>query len=163
MTDLELSGRAAKLVAQVQDVATGALAPGERVLVAVRVNRQGAVVAIAAGATGGAVGAVVASKVLESGAEEGGNSGFPSDAQMAFGLTDRSLVITGRSGLSGKPKHFRAAIPLEEIAGVTHEPGRMGDVLTLQTRSGFEHTFSCVKVDPGAEFAQALTERLKSA
>ena len=38
--------------------------------------------------------------------------------------------------------------------------GRMGGELHLRLRSGTEVTFSCVKVDPGEVFAQALTERL---
>jgi len=160
MTDHDLSRRAAKLVAQVQEVAKGALPAGEQVLVAVRVNREGAVVATAAGAIGGAAGAVVAGKILEASGAEGEHADLFSDLQMALGLTDRSVVVTSRSSLSGKPKAFRGTIPLEHVEGVTHEPGRMGDELHLRLRSGTEVTFSCVKVDPGEVFAQALTERL---
>lgn len=160
MADHPSSGRAAKLAAQVADVAEGRLAPDEAILTAVRVNLQGTVAATAAGAIGGAVGAVVAAQALEAGGEEADVAGFPSDPQQALGLTERSVVITGRSGLSGRPKRFRCRVPLDEIEAVRHEPGRLGDTLRITMRSGAEVTYSCVKVDPGAAFARALDEHL---
>jgi hypothetical protein len=153
-------GRAAKLVAQVTQAAGDALSPGESIVAAVRVNLKGTVAATAGGALGGAAGAIAGSKALAEGAEEAAAAGFPTTAQQALGVTDRAVVVTSRSGLSGKPKAYLASIPLSDIESVTLEPGRMGDALTFAMRNGTSTTFQAVKVDPGASFAEAVQQRL---
>src|SRR5690606_7995025 len=157
----EVSGRAAKLVAQVSGVARGQLPPGEAVELAVRVNLAGTATATAAGAVGGAVGVVAASTITEQGAGSAAAAGFPTARQQAIGLTAAHLVVCSRSSLSGRPKAFLALVPLGEVASVGHAPGTLGDQLTFTMRSGATTTFECVKVDPGAELAAAITRRLR--
>lgn len=153
-------GRAAKLVEQVTKAAGDALAPGEAIVAAVRVNLKGTVAATAGGAIGGAAATVAGANALERGADSAAGAGFPTTAQQALGVTDRAVVATSRSSLSGKPKAFLASIPLADIESVTHEPGRMGDELTFTMRDGTSTTFDAVKVDPGAAFAEAVQQRL---
>jgi hypothetical protein len=152
--------RAAKLVAQLTAAAGAHLPPGETVHLAVRVNLSGTVAATAAGAVGGALGAVAAASATESGAESAAAAGFPTARQQAIGVTDTHLVVCSRGGLSGRPKAFLALVPLEALVGVEHVAGRLGDQLTFTMRSGAATTFECVKVDPGAELAEAITNRL---
>src|SRR5690606_33611650 len=121
------TGRAAKLIEQVTKAEGDALPPNEAIVSAVRVNLKGTVAATAAGgALGGVVGAVIASKAFSRGADEAAAAGFPTVAQQALGVTDRAIVVTSRSGLSGKPKAFLASIPLADIQSVELEPGGMG-------------------------------------
>ena len=148
-----------KLVAQLTAAAGAGVPAGEPVLAAVRVNLKSTVAATAAGALGGVAGAAVAARVAGD-ARSATDAGFSTAAQQALGLTDRHLVVCSRSSLTGRPKAFHAAIPLTAIAGVTHEPGRLGDSLTFAMQSGAVMTFQCVKVDPGAAFAAALAARL---
>lgn len=153
-------GRAVKLVEQVTKAAGDALQPDETIVAAVRVNLKGTVAATAGGALGGAVGMVAGANALEKGADEAAAAGFPTTAQQALGVTDRAIVITSRSGLSGKPKAYLASIPLADIESATLEAGRMGDKLTFTMRNGTATTFDSVKVDPGAAFAEAVQQRL---
>jgi len=89
-------------------------------------------------------------------------AGFPAVGQQAFGLSDDHLVVCSRSSLSGRPKKFLLALPLADFAAVDFEPGKLQDRLTFTMRSGAQVEFSCVKVDPGAAFATALTAALKA-
>ena len=162
MSDDALSGRAKKVVQQMTDAVGEHLSAGESIELAVRVNLKGTVTATAAGALGGATGAVAAANALSPGVEEAAAAGFPTDTQQALGLTSSALVVASRSGFSGKPKTYRCSVPLSAIASVVHEPGRLGDQLTLTMADGSSTTFECVKVDPGAEFAEAVTRRLGS-
>lgn len=121
----QLTGRAAKLASQVTGVASPALAGGETVLIAVRVNLTSTVAATAAGAIGGAAGTLAGAAAHEAGCAQAAEAGFPSDPQQALGLTERALVITSRGGLSGKPKQLRQVVPLTDLESVRHEPGRL--------------------------------------
>ncbi len=157
MGDIELSARAAKLARHVEQIAASHLGDAGEVRIAVRVNLQGLVGATAGWAIGGAVGMAAGSK-LTSSAEDVADAGFPTDAQQAIGLTDDAVVVVSRSPLSGKPKAFRASIPLGAVAGAHLEKGGMGDKLRLELSSGARVDFTCVKTDPGAEFAAALNQ-----
>lgn len=160
MTGPKISKKTAKLAGKVEMIAQEALAPGESVVIAVRVLTKGTVGGVAAAATGGAIGIIASSKMAESTGRAVEAAGFPSDPQQVLALTDRSLLFVNRSSLSGQPKELRWSVPLEEVADVRHEKGRMGDHLHLVLRSGAEISYTCVKVDPGAEFAQAAIDRI---
>lgn len=162
MTEQRISPRAAKLASKVAELAKGELAPDEAVLMAVRVLLKGTVGATAAGAIGGVAGVLVSAKITESGGKEAEMVGFPTDPQQALGLTHQSLVVVSRSQLSGKPKAFRALIPLEAITDIAFERGKMGDGLTFTMQDGSEFSYVCVKVDPGEEFARAVKERIQA-
>lgn len=162
MTTESLSGRAAKLTRLVEDVASPYLEVTGSVIIAVRVNLQGLVAATAASALGGAAGRLVDSaSTLDASVDEAERAGFPTDAQQAIGLTEDALVVVSRSSLSGKPKTFRAAIPLSAVESVHFERGRMGDTLRFEMVSGARADFVCTKVDPGEQFAAAVTRRLR--
>lgn len=162
MTTESLSGRAAKLARLVDDVASPHLEESRSVIIAVRVNLQGLVASTAASALGGAAGRLVNDdSTLAAASDEAEGAGFPTDAQQAIGLIADALVVVSRSSLSGKPKTFRAAIPLSAVESVRFERGRMGDTLRFEMVSGARADFVCVKVDPGEQFAAAVDQRLR--
>lgn len=157
MTTPTLSKRSTKLADAVTAIARPALEPDESVSIAVGVMPKGAVGGIAAGSVGGAVGVIASSKILRSSEKEIEPTGLPSDPQQVIGLTARALLFFSRSRVTGRPKELRSSLPLEEIAAIRHEGARMGDRLHLTLRSGAEVSYTCVKVDPGAAFAEAVT------
>jgi hypothetical protein len=152
----------AKTIDVVAKLAAPHLAAGETVHEAVRVNLAGTVAATAAGALGGAVGAVIADKAATPGRESATEAGFPTDRQQALAVTDQRILVFRRSALSGKPKDLVGEVPLAAVAGIEHQPGRMGDTLRFTMASGHQTQFECVKVDRGAEFAQAVAARIAS-
>lgn len=157
MSDIRLSARAAKLARQVDEIAASHLGGPGRVRIAVRVNLQGLVTATAAGVIGGPAALLAGSSKLEASTEGMAELGFPTDAQQAIGLTDDALVVVSRSQLSGKPKSFRCTIPLRAVAAAHFEKARLGDKIRFEMTSGALVDFVCVKVDPGEEFAAAVT------
>ncbi|RJQ48048.1 MAG: hypothetical protein C4534_00225 [Gaiellales bacterium] len=147
-------GKTAKKLAK---LARGELEPGEEIIAGLRVNLKGTALGtgLAVG-LGGIGGIALGSKLMSRGQENAADAGIEFSQQMSFGLTDRRIIIWKRSPASGKTKEVIGSIPLEEIEGVSFQPGKLGDRLTLVLSGGRELTLEAARVDKGQEFADRL-------
>jgi hypothetical protein len=148
---------AAKVVAQIQALAEPQLEAGEQFLGGVRVNQKGMTTGAA---LGGLVGAAVAHRAAKGQREAQRAAGLPALTQMAFGLTDRRVLIFSRSAMSGKPKAFVAALALDDVVGIDFEPAMLLPKLSISFHDGNVARFEAVRIDEPEAFANALRDAL---
>jgi len=152
-----------KIVQQLVALSEEHLEAGEGVVAGVRVNQKGASRAAAGGAVGGLLGAAVAHKMTKGGREAQAAAGFPPNAQLAFALTDRRLLVFDRGAMSGRPKRFLTSMPLSDIVSVRYEPAKLVPRIHLGLASGAEVGFEAVRLDDPEHFAAALDAALAPA
>ncbi|MEQ8841207.1 MAG: hypothetical protein RIB98_09505 [Acidimicrobiales bacterium] len=138
------------------------LEPGETVLAGTFVQPAGAIRRqVAYGAIGGVIGAVVSQKAGEKRANETptAEEGIVIDippGKAVLGLTDRRLLVFGHSAMTGRPKGLNAAIPLDQVAGVTHESGKLTGKLLVSFADGTSIDFDVVKTAKPGPFVDAF-------
>ncbi len=150
----------AKTVDVLKSLCEPHLEPGEEFLGGTRVNQKGMAKAAAGFGIGGAIGGGIAAAATSKNRAAQTDAGFPTTPQLAFGLTDRRLLVFNRSVMSGKPKDLLASVALAEIASSHFEPAKLVPKLHLVLTSGAEVGFEAIKLDKPEEFAAILGQLL---
>lgn len=138
------------------------LEEGETVLAGTFVQPPGAIRRqVAFGAIGGVVGAVVGDKLAQKRAAETptADEGIVVDippGKAVLGITDRRFLVFGHSTMSGKPKGLNASIPLDQVAAVTHESGKLTGKLLVTFADGTSIDFDVVKTAKPGPFVEAF-------
>lgn len=138
------------------------LESGETVVAGTFVQPAGAIRSqIAYGAIGGVVGMAVGQKVGEKRAKENptADEGMVIDippGKAVLGITDRRLLVFGHSTMSGRPKGLNAAIPLDQVAGISHESGKLTGKLLVTFADGTSIDFDVVKTAKPGPFVDAF-------
>jgi hypothetical protein len=138
------------------------LEAGETVLAGTFVQPPGAIRRqVAFGAIGGVVGAVVGDKLAQKRAGETptADEGIVVDippGKAVLGITDRRFLVFGHSTMSGKPKGLNASIPLDQVAGITHESGKLTGKLLVSFADGTSIDFDVVKTAKPGPFVEAF-------
>lgn len=138
------------------------LEEGETVIAGTFVQPPGAIRRqVAFGAIGGAVGAVVGDKIAEKRANENpvAEEGIVVDippGKAVLGITDRRLLVFGHSTMSGKPKGLNAAFPLDQVADITVETGKLAGKLMVTFADGTSIDFDVVKTAKPGPFVEAF-------
>ncbi len=94
----------AKILQQLIKLSTGILEKDETLLAGLRVNLKRLVAGITAASLFGAPGILVGSSIIDKERKQSSeNTGVELTPQMAFGLTNKRLLLWKRSQVSGKP------------------------------------------------------------
>ncbi|MDX2361393.1 MAG: hypothetical protein QNK23_11350 [Crocinitomicaceae bacterium] len=127
---------------------------GEEILVGVRVNLKGTAIGFGFSSLGSVIGMEVGNQIMEDGQEQVKDAQIPFKQQMAFGLTQKRLIIWSRSSFSGRPKDIIGEMNRSDIQSIRCEEGGMtGDVFVMTLTNGKSVEFEAVKIDKGEEFA----------
>ncbi|MCP3992300.1 MAG: hypothetical protein GY724_24735 [Actinomycetia bacterium] len=139
------------------------LEPGETVLAGTFVQPPGAIRRqMAFGAIGGAVGAVVGEAMAgkrEQGSEANPTEGIVVDipaGKAVLGITDRRLLVFGHSAMSGKQKGLNAAFPLDQVASIAHDAGKLTGKLIVAFVDGGSIDFDVMKTTKPGPFVEAF-------
>jgi len=137
--------------------AASVLAPGERLLAAVRampVGPYGGSLGIFSGAV---VGAIVQSVAISRSVKKALLSHFPMSGRMVIGITERRILVWNRGGFTGRTAtNLVGQIPLTRLSGVTIDrvPGR--SKMTFRFRDARSVTVEADRRDEPEHFAEAL-------
>ena len=141
------------------------LEPGETVAASTFGQPPGAIRRqVAFGAIGGAVGAVageaLANKRIEK-SEQNAGEGIVLEipaGKAVLALSDRRLMVFGHSALSGRPKGLNASIPLEQVASIEVDQGKLAGKMLITFVDDSSVDFDIVKTADPAGFAATFTE-----
>ena len=147
----------AKIADVMRKADPSALAPDENYVAASRVLPKGSALGIGISALGGALSGSVGSSMIGESVESAAEAiGSDAAAQMAFGLTQRRIVVWKCSAVSGKPTEVIGEITFDSIESVSFEKGRFSGTLLMEFTSGSTAEFTMVKADKPQQFFQAL-------
>jgi hypothetical protein len=132
-------------------LAAPALARGEEIVEAIRVNWNGMVPPVQVTTGKGLATLEGPAPVLEP--DE--LVAFPSSKQMALVLTGGRLLAWG-IGITGKPKQFLGDVPLTAVADAQIDQARFGGVIRIVMRSGAVVDLEVMKGDAGDHFVAQL-------
>lgn len=114
----------AKIADVMRKADPSALAPDENYVAASRVLPKGSALGIGISALGGALSGSVGSSMIGESVESAAEAiGSDAAAQMAFGLTQRRIVVWKCSAVSGKPTEVIGEITFDSIESVSFERG----------------------------------------
>ncbi len=141
------------------------LEPGEQVVAGCKAMRPGQIKkqAFAAG-VGGGLGAAIAMR----GGKEADMADFDL-TQMCVGLTEHRVVVAKQTAMTGKAKEIVGGIPIDQIASVTADQGRvmatkiLSGTITLKDGNTFAFEVPRVDLKQGQAFFDRLQERLGAA
>lgn len=140
------------------------LEPGEEVLASTFGQPPGAIRRqVAFGAIGGAVGAVAGEALANKRIKESEQSGegitvdIPA-GKAVLGLSAQRLLVFGHSALSGRPKGLNASIPLDQVASIQVDQGKLAGKMVITFVDGSAVDFDIVKTSAPGPFAQKFTE-----
>lgn len=109
---------------------------GETVLAACTTNPSGTMKRMMAKELVGIVGAIAADRTTKDAPEGGGLAeDFPSGQHYLI-LTDQRLLVTSVAAMSGKPKELKAEWPIDDIAAIGAEPGKLAIPLSIAFADG---------------------------
>ncbi|MFA9565824.1 MAG: hypothetical protein ACERLM_14125 [Acidimicrobiales bacterium] len=115
------------------------LAPGEEIRGACTTNPTGSVTRMAIGAgVGGAVGAATAAAVTMDAPPHstGGMADAYPEGQMFLAVTSQRVIVCPVAQMSGKPKEIAAEWPIEDVAGIAVEKGKLAHPTTIRFSDG---------------------------
>ena len=139
------------------------LGGGEELLVGVRVNLKGTAVGIGFSSLGSVIGMEAGNQIMKDGQDQVKDAEIPFKQQMAFGLTQKRLIIWSRSSFTGRPKDIIGEMNRSDIQSISCEEGGMtGDVFVLTLKNGKSVEFEAVKIDKGEEFASLFEQSSRS-
>jgi len=141
------------------------LQPGEQVLAATFGQPPGAIRRqVALGAIGGAVGAVageaLANKRIKDSDQRDGE-GITLDipkGKAVLGLSAQRLLVFGHSTMSGRPKGLNASIPLDQIASIDVDQGKLTGKMLITFVDDSSIDFDIVKTSGPGPFAEKFSE-----
>lgn len=114
---------------------------------------------VAFGAIGGVVGAAVGAAVGGKGEEAEAGSmadSFPDGRQQILALSDRRWIVFEQSAMSGAAKAIKAWWPLDAIAGVDIEKGRLTSKLDVRFSDGSVAQVESVKGAKPEKLVEAI-------
>ncbi len=145
----------AKITDKLAKLSVDHLGPEEKIISGVRVSLKGT--ALGAGISAlGTIGHLVADPIFKEGHDQAKEANIPFAQQMALGLTSSRIILWKRSPLSGAPKNIIGELPVSSIKSLICESGKLSDFMTLTLADGQELQLESVKIDKGAEFAEAF-------
>ena len=144
-----------------QAVAPAHLENDEPLVMGLRVMLKGHALNTGLLVGGGLVGASAARSRMQTEAADAEASGVPVAQRMAYGLTDRRLLVWEQSAATNALGDFLGSVPLAEVEGVAFRKAFLGNRLTLRLASG-ELELMVAKVEKGQAFADALSARIAS-
>lgn len=120
------------------------IAIDEQVEAGVFVQPAGSARSIMSMQLGGVIGQVIADKLgsaagggeYEFVTDQGIAARIPTDEALVFGLTSRRLLVWGHSRMSGKPKGFKAEVPLSRVAGIEAEKQKLAHKMVILFNDG---------------------------
>ena len=141
------------------------LEPGEEIVASTFGQPPGAIRRqVAFGAVGGAIGAVageaLANKRIQDSDQtpgEGMTVAIPA-GKAVLALSAQRLLVFGHSALSGRPKGLNASIPLEHIASIEVDQGKLAGKMLITFVDETSVDFDIVKTSGPGPFADAFTE-----
>jgi len=145
----------AKITDKLAKLSKDHLGPDEKIISGVRVSLKGTALGVGISALG-TIGHIVADPIFKEGHDQAEEANIPFSQQMALGLTSSRIILWKRSALSGAPKNIIGELQVSSIESISCEPAGLGDLLTLTFAGGQELQLESVKVDKGAEFAEAF-------
>ena len=132
------------------------LQPGEEVRAACTTNPKGTMKRSVAGGVGGVAGALLAGRADGGGANGGGLAERFPTGQHYLVLTDRRLLACSVAALSGKPKELAADWPLDQVAGIGTDKGRLALPMTITFGDGSSVSLEAARGTGGETLAEAL-------
>lgn len=135
------------------------LQPGETLIDGVLINPSGHTMKLAAFGAAGLVGAAIAKRVMKDGETDpsAGSASLLPNEPVVLGLTDKRLIVWGWGKLLGKPKGFKVAFPLADVAGMETETRKASIAVALVFTDGTGVTREAPRLGNDAEaFAAAL-------
>lgn len=141
------------------------LHPGEELLATTFGQPPGAIRRqVAFGVLGGAVGAIAAQAIpakREEGSEQQRGEGITLEipaGKAVLGLTAQRLLVFGHSALSGRPKGLNASIPLDQIASINVDQGKLAGKMLITFVDESSVDFDVVKTSGPVPFAEKFAE-----
>lgn len=144
---------------KIEKSVAGDLQPGETLIDGVLINPSGHTMKLAALGAGGLIGAAIAHRAMKGDDLDavGGSAALLPNEPLVFGLTDKRLIVWGWGKMLGKPKGFKVAFPLADVAGMETETRKASVAVALVFTDGTGVTREAPRLANDAEaFATAL-------
>lgn len=146
-----MAGYADKLQKRAGDL----LAPGERLISAVRTQPRGTNLGSIGGIAGAAASGRQAAKATANAGEGSIAAGWPG-GNTAVGLTNQRLLLFNYTAL-GKPKDLVAEFPLDQVSAVELEKKKItANALRFDFADGSGIEVECAKLEKTADFVEAF-------
>lgn len=150
-----------KTTKQCSEIARQVLENGEEVHHALRANLKGTALGMGLLVGGGGiVGAAVGSVVMSQGHKRGLN--FPTEQQMAFGITNKRVLVFSRSAMSGKPNKLIGEFSFLDATEASLKKGLL-PALSIQFADGNVLKLECVRKDDPTKFTELLNMAITNA